>query len=112
MQIRGEVIPVIDQSRRFHGTASTSARRRVLIVRTGDLTAGFIVDEVRSITRLPASVLRQAPDLGVEGMRLFDRVTAEGEGALAMIVNPQELLDRAERDMLADLGREGAKSRS
>jgi purine-binding chemotaxis protein CheW len=113
MQVRGEVIPVIDQASRFNGQPATAARPRVIVLRMGELTVGFIVDAVREVARLPASALREAPDLGVEGMRVFDRMASlDGQEALVLIVSPRELLDRAERDLLIELGKKGAKSRT
>lgn len=111
MTVRGQVIPVIDQAQRFHGGTTTSARPRVIVVEIGALTAGFLVDAVSEVVRLPAAALRPAPDLGGDSTRMFDRVASlEGEDGLVLIVSPQDLLDRAERDLLARLGRKGAKS--
>lgn len=108
MNVRGQVIPVIDQARRFNGTAVESARPRVIVVRIGALTAGFIVDAVSEVAQLPESALREAPDLGAEGTRVFDRVAAiGGRNDLVLIISPRELLDRAEQDVLAKLGKKG-----
>ncbi len=113
MQVRGKVIPVIDQSRRFNGTPVTSAKPRVIVVQIGALTAGFIVDAVSEVVEIPASALSDAPDMGTEGARLFERVaTLDGRDALVLIVSPRELLDRAEQDLLASLGRKGAAKKA
>lgn len=113
MEVRGQIVPVIDQAQRFKGEGVVAERPRVILVQIGKLTAGFLVDAVREVTRLPASCLREAPDLGVEGMRVFDRIaTVEGQDGLVLIVSPEELLDKAERDLLTELGKKGAKSRT
>jgi purine-binding chemotaxis protein CheW len=112
MNVRGQVIPVIDQAHRFNGTPVAGAKPRVIVVRIGELTAGFIVDAVLQVVQPPADALRDAPDLGSDGMRVFDRVaTLEGDDSLVLIVSPQELLDRAERDLLLALGKKAAKSK-
>lgn len=109
MNVRGNVIPVIDQARRFNGTPVVSAKPRVIVVRIGELWAGFIVDAVSEVTRIPESALRDAPDLGTQGTRVFERVANLGQdNSLVLIVSPQELLDRAEQDMLAVLGKKSA----
>ncbi|HUD27601.1 MAG TPA: chemotaxis protein CheW [Novosphingobium sp.] len=111
MTVRGQVIPVIDQSRRFHGTPTAGAKPRVIVVQIGTLTAGFLVDAVSEVAQVAAAELRDAPELGTGGARVFDRVAAlDGRDALVLIVSPQELLDRAERDLLASLGRKAAKT--
>jgi purine-binding chemotaxis protein CheW len=102
MNLRGKVIPLIDQARRFGSVAAPDARARAIVVRLGDLQAGFIVDAVSEVMRVPASALRPAPELGGEETRVFDRIAnLEEVGRMVLIVSPQELLDRAERELLA-----------
>jgi purine-binding chemotaxis protein CheW len=104
MNVRGAVVPVIDQSLRFNGTAGEGARRRVLVVRIGEMQAGFIVDSVSQILRIPADALRAAPDLGGDETRLFERVAnLPQQNKILLIVSPRELLDRTERELLASL---------
>lgn len=102
MNVRGTVIPIIDQSRRFGGSPTRGERPRILIVALGEIRAGFIVDAVIGILRIPSSSLQPVPDLGSEGARVFGRVASLDERVL-LIVSPQELLDRAERDLIAGL---------
>ena len=102
MNVRGTVVPIIDQSRRFGGVPATGERPRILIVSLGDIRAGFIVESVSGILRIPARSLQPVPDLGSEGARIFGRV-ASIEERVILIVSPQELLDRAERDLIAGL---------
>ncbi|EJL26228.1 chemotaxis signal transduction protein [Novosphingobium sp. AP12] len=112
MNVRGQVIPVIDQARRFNGVPVVGSKARVIVVRIGELTAGFTVDAVSQVVQPSADALRPAPDLGSEGARVFDRVAAlDGEDTLVLIVSPQELLDRAERDLLLALGKTKAAQR-
>jgi purine-binding chemotaxis protein CheW len=104
MNLRGQVIPVIDQAERFGAGAATGRKRRVVIVRIGDLVAGFVVDAVSDVLRVEASTLRPAPDLGNEETRVFDRVAnLAGEERIVLIVSPRELLDRAEQDLLRSM---------
>lgn len=104
MNLRGAVVPVIDQAQRFGATAAIGTRRRVIVVRMGELQAGFVVDAVSEVMRIPSSALRPAPELGSEETRVFDRVAnLEAAGRMVLIVSPRELLDRAERALLAKL---------
>ena len=106
MNLRGQVIPIIDQRRRFLGDAASGKRRRVVVVSLGDIQVGFVVDAVSEVLRVPADALRAAPELGSEGARVFDRVASLGEDMI-LIVEPRELVDRAERDMLAAMTGKG-----
>lgn len=111
MNLRGRVIPVIDQAQRFGAGKSQAARRRVIVTRIGELHAGFIVDAVSEVVRVEASALRAAPDFGNEDTRVFERVAnLADEQRIVLIVNPRELLDRAEQDLIRAIGKKRAKT--
>lgn len=109
MNLRGRVIPLIDQSRRFDvhydgAQRPERARKRVIVTHLGDVQAGFIVDSVSEILNLSASQLQVAPAIGSTDAQTFDRVAMlDVAGRMILLVDPRELLDRAERDVLAAL---------
>ena len=105
MSWRGQALPVIDQRRRFDlGDASPARGARVIVMHVGGLAAGFVVDSVTQIRAVPMAQLRPTPELAQEASRLFDHVadTEDGDGVI-LLVNPRELLDRAETDLLASI---------
>ena len=108
MSVRGVAVPVIDQRRRFGlHAAPDEARQRVIITRIDDMVAGFAVDAVTQILELPAERLAPTPELTQDAARLFDRVAqVEDNDRVILLVNPRELLDRAERDLVAALAAE------
>lgn len=111
LNLRGQVIPLIDQAQRFGVGATNAARRRVIVTRIGELRAGFIVDAVSEVMRVNAAALVAAPDFGNAETQVFERVANLGdEKRIVLIINPQELLDRAEQDLLRSLGKKGAKA--
>lgn len=102
MNLRGRALPIIDLRERFQSDAiAASGRPRVIVVATKHLQAGFIVDGVSEILRVEEAAISPAPPMPGDGARVFDRVTPGGNGVMILIVDPQELLDRAERDLLA-----------
>ena len=106
MNLRGRVVPVIDQRDRFQAPAGDTARtrRRVIVATFGGLQAGFAVDEVSEILELTPDQMRATPELAAEGGKLFDRIgTASVDGRLVLLVDPEALLDKAEADLLAEL---------
>lgn len=105
MNLRGKVIPVIDQRRRFSVTGEAGGEaRRVVIVTLGKLQAGFAVDAVSRILEVAEEDLMPAPELSDDGDRLFDRAAKlEREGDVILLIDPRALLDRAEADLLRDL---------
>ena len=103
MNLRGRVVPVIDQRRRFKFAGQGERRReRIVVVRIDHMQAGFVVDTVSEVLSIPQSQLRPTPDLAADGSQVIDRVAnIEMEGRLILLLNPRELLDRAEKDLLA-----------
>jgi purine-binding chemotaxis protein CheW len=105
MSWRGAPLPVIDQRRRFDlGDALPKGGVRVIVMRVGDSVAGFAVDSVTSIRAIPTTELRPTPELAQEASRLFEHVAdAESGDGIILLLNPRELLDRAEAELLASL---------
>lgn len=113
MNLRGAVVPVLDQVRRFSGVAARGARRRIIVVRVGATRVGFTVDAAPEVLRVPASALRDAPELSGAETRVFERVAnLADEQRIVLIVSPRDLLDHAEQEVLAALGSKGVAARS
>ncbi|WP_043342102.1 chemotaxis protein CheW [Belnapia moabensis] len=108
MNLRGTVLPVIDQRHRFAaGGEAPTQGGRVIVVTTGGVRSGFAVDAVVGIVALPATALAPAPEIAGGGA-VFDRVaTVEREGRVILLIDPQALLDAAERDLVNALARTG-----
>jgi purine-binding chemotaxis protein CheW len=106
MNLRGRVVPVIDQRRRFKFEGQGEKRReRIIVVRIDQTHAGFVVDSVSEVLKIPQNQLRPTPDLAADGSQVIDRIAnREVEGRMILLLNPRELLDRAERDLLAAMG--------
>jgi purine-binding chemotaxis protein CheW len=105
MNLRGSVIPVIDQRRRFEsGSGAATRKERIIVVRIGEMRAGFVVDRVTEVLRVPSHQLRPAPEFASDRSKVIDRIAnIEVEGRMILLVDPRELLDRAEKDLLAGL---------
>ncbi|WP_414475353.1 chemotaxis protein CheW [Microvirga sp. M2] len=103
MNLRGRVVPVIDQRRRFKfETRGERRRERIVVVRIDHMQAGFVVDTVSEVLKIPQNQLRPTPELAADGSQIIDRVAnIEVEGRMILLLNPRELLDRAEKDLLA-----------
>ncbi|MEE3622434.1 chemotaxis protein CheW [Nitrospirillum sp. BR 11752] len=111
MTLRGQVLPVIDQRRRFGVAGDAGTRRRVVVTRIDGTLAGFAVDGVSEILTLSADQVCETPDLAHAadgGETIFTRVatlrTADGPERMILLIEPRALLSRTERDLLATLG--------
>ena len=101
MNLRGAVVPVIDQAERFGAAMAASGKRRVVVVRIGDLQTGFVVDSASEVLRIATDAVGPAPDLGGAETRVFERVAnLPDRDRIVLVVSPRELLDRAEQDLL------------
>ena len=104
MNLRGRVVPVINQASRFAAAARPGGR--VIIVTIGGLQAGFAVDAVTAILTVDADTLQPAPGLSAGQGDVFDRVVLEDGGledggAMTLLIDAAALLDQVERDLLA-----------
>jgi purine-binding chemotaxis protein CheW len=103
MNLHGRVVPIVDQRRRFGASVVAGGRERVMIVSLGNLQAGFVVDHVKDVLRIPREAVMPAPDI-TDGTKVIDRVaTLAGGERIVLLIDPAELLDDAERQMLVAL---------
>jgi purine-binding chemotaxis protein CheW len=105
INLRGEVLPVVEQRRRFDMPAfSGGGRRRLIVVRTDRHRAGLIVDSVSEVLRAPADAIEPPPELTGEGARLVNGViNTPLNGRMILLLDPGELLTRAEHGVLDKL---------
>ena len=73
IDLRGEVIPVVDVRRRFGLEADPASRKaKMVVVRIEGRLLALLVDAVLEVMRIPRSAIRPAPPLpGSQGPRLF-----------------------------------------
>jgi purine-binding chemotaxis protein CheW len=102
INLRGEVLPVVDQRRRFDMAAAPHPEaRRLIVLRTERHRAGVIVDSVSEVLRCGVDQIEEAPDLTGEATRLVRGVVnLETAGRIVLLLDPAELLTRAERGLL------------
>ncbi len=102
INLRGEVLPVVDQRRRFDMPKLAGAtNRRLIVVRTAQHRAGLIVDGVSQVLRVLTTDIAPAPDLSGEAARLVNGVVnLAAAGRMILLLDPAELLSRSERGLL------------
>jgi purine-binding chemotaxis protein CheW len=98
MNLRGTVLPVIDQRRRLDlSRADKNSRQRIIVIALDGLKAGFLVDSVSELLKIPRSAIGPAPELSEGQVRLISRVAnLEDQNRLILIVDAPQLLDRDE----------------
>ena len=103
INLRGSVVPIVDLRRRFDlNTAEHAGLQRILMVAIGAVIAGFLVDSVSEIMKIQVDAIQPAPELSPDQMRLISRViNLEAKGRIVLLVDPAQLLDQVEADVLA-----------
>ncbi len=103
INLRGTVLPVIDQRKRLGmPTEERSDRQRIMVYLLDGVRTGFIVDSVAEVLRIPRSQIETAPDLSAEQRRLIRRVAKlAGDQRLVMLIDPDALLRSDELSELA-----------
>jgi purine-binding chemotaxis protein CheW len=103
VNLRGEVLPVVDQRRRFDMPkldAGTTGRRLV-VIQTERHRAGLIVDSVAEVLRVLPDAIEPPPDLTDATSRLVRGViNLESSQRLVLVLDPAEVLTRAEQGLL------------
>jgi purine-binding chemotaxis protein CheW len=106
INLRGEVLPVIDQRRRFDMPPSTTtAGKRLIVVRTERHRAGLIVDGVSEVLRCAPDKIKPSPDLTGDARGVVQSViNLESSNRILLLLDPSELLTRAELGLLDSFG--------
>lgn len=102
VNLRGDVLPVIDQRRRFDmPKAEQLEGRRLVVIRTERHRAGLIVDSVSDVLRTRAENIEPPPDLTEATSRLVRGViNLEDTRRMVLLLDPTEVLTRAEQGLL------------
>jgi purine-binding chemotaxis protein CheW len=98
INLRGTVLPVIDQRSRLGLPAlPRSEGQRIMVYMLGGQRTGFIVDSVAEVLRIPRAHIAPAPTLSAEQSRLISRVAnLQGDKRLVMLIDPRHLLQGSE----------------
>lgn len=102
VNLRGAVLPVIDQRRRFRlPEAARNDRQRIMVFAIAGVRTGFIVDSVSEVLKIPRSAIVPAPDLAQDDDSAVERVAnLAAAKRIILMVNVDRLLSRHE---IADL---------
>jgi purine-binding chemotaxis protein CheW len=102
INLRGTVLPVIDQRRRLNlPDIERNDRQRIMVYALNGKRTGFIVDSVTEVLKLTRTSIERAPKLSSDQHRILGRVAnLEVQKRMIMLMDPNALLSESE---LADL---------
>lgn len=102
--LRGAVLPVIDQRLRFGLRVTEGDGGRLLVMRIGAQLVGFIVDGVSEVLRVDETTISEAPTVLVGGAPVEGLLNLAEQGRMILLLDPALLLSTTERDLLEKLG--------
>ncbi|NLU09623.1 MAG: chemotaxis protein CheW [Tepidanaerobacter acetatoxydans] len=104
INLRGEIVPVIDLKKRFDLPLSEiTDSTRIIIVSIDDITVGMIVDSATEVIQLSQDDIEPAPPItGSIDANYLDGV-GKIDGRLLILLNVAKLLKPQEIDQLAQI---------
>jgi purine-binding chemotaxis protein CheW len=98
INLRGTVLPVIDQRTRLGlPRIERNEGQRIMVYTLAGTRTGFIVDSVAEVLRIPRGRIDEAPGLSDEQTRLIGRIAKlDGDRRMVMLIDPANLLGQGE----------------
>lgn len=104
INLRGTVIPVMDLARRFSlPSARDSEAQRVVIVESGGVKVGLLVDGVSEVLRVNQQQIQPPPSAGLVGGVECIRGIALLENRMVILLDMNRVLQVGERQKLQEL---------
>ncbi len=108
INLRGTVLPVIDQRRRMainSGDEVDKDRQRIMVYLVNGVRTGFIVDSVSEVLKIPRAAITPSPATNEESAALIPEVAnITASKRMVLLIDPTALLSGRE---LTELGIEG-----
>lgn len=100
INLRGQVVPVIDLRTRL-GVAAPGAGRRLIVMELGEATVGGIVDSVEAVQAIAAESVQQAAT--VAGLRhAYMLGVAKLDDRLVLLLDPARMLGSETQSLLQE----------
>ncbi len=106
INLRGEVIPVIDLRRRFGmEEVERTKESRIIVVEVEGRMVGLIVDSVSEVIRLPEKQIQEAPEQLAKGRSDLISGVGKVDDRLLIILNTAQILTSEEQSALASINK-------
>jgi purine-binding chemotaxis protein CheW len=98
INLRGAVLPVVDQRRRFGlPSQERNDRQRIMVFTINGVRTGFIVDSVTEVLKIPRQAIEDAPNLSEETAKLIRRVAnLQKQKRMILLLDVDQLLEGGE----------------
>lgn len=104
VNLRGAVLPVVDQRTRFDlSDIARNDRQRIMVFIINGVRTGFIVDSVSEVLKIPRNAIGPTPVLSDEQARIITRVAnLEKQKRMILLIDPDNLLEKHESTSLEE----------
>lgn len=107
INLRGEIIPVIDVRLRFHrNEADYGERTCIIIVSIKEQFVGFIVDTVEEVSDIDDTQISPPPKVSGDITNVYLNGVAQLEGKIILLVDTERVLNENELSVLNTDGEE------
>ena len=98
VNLRGAVLPVVDQRTRFDlDDMERNDRQRIMVFTIEGVRTGFIVDSVSEVLKIPRNAIGPTPMLSAEQARIISRVAnLEKQKRMILLIDTDHLLEKHE----------------
>jgi len=104
VNLRGRVIPVIDLRTKLGIERKEHDKNtRIVVVEVGGKNAGFIVDAVKEVLRIPESITEAPPEIVTGINSEFITAVAKLEDRLITIIDLEKILTGSEKHKLSEI---------
>jgi len=104
INLRGRIIPVIDTRIRLNlPKIEHNHKTRIIIVELNGKTAGFIVDEVSEVLRIPKNITEAPPAMISSINSDYIIAVAKLEERLLILLDLEKILSNEETEVLEDI---------
>ena len=113
VNLRGAVLPVVDQRTRFDlDDIERNDRQRIMVFTIEGVRTGFIVDSVSEVLKIPRNTIGPTPVLSEEQARIISRVAnLEKQKRMILLIDTDHLLEKHEITTLEETSG-GARQRA
>lgn len=106
INLRGMVLPVLDQRRRFGlATQERNERQRIIVFLVRKVLTGFIVDSVAEVLKISHADIEAAPKMSGDQAELISRIAnLSRDHRMIQLINPDSLVSADDVTAMAAVG--------
>lgn len=103
LNLRGDIIPVVNLKKRFRMTEQKMNDKRILIARKGDLQIGFLVDDASQSMTVDESMIMPPPKIAIKRDNAYISEVCVHDNELIIVIDLDKVLSDEEIEEITTL---------